>query len=125
MFTPDQIQGQKDSWIPIRIKELKFLTQKRDSKLSFVHPGSRIRILIFLPNPDPGPSGQKCTRSQIRNTGSYGSKSRTLLTTVTRSGKLPKNCCLNTSDTRLSRNLCAFISPAIRMQPSHCIFTLL
>ncbi len=30
-----------------------------------VHPGSRIRILIFLPIPDPEARGQKVTGSQI------------------------------------------------------------
>ncbi len=36
-----------------------------------VHPGSRIRNLIFYPSPDPGSRGQKGTGSQTRNTGFF------------------------------------------------------
>jgi hypothetical protein len=38
-----------------------------------VHPGSRIRNLIFYPSPDPGSRGQKGTgsRIRIRNTGFF------------------------------------------------------
>jgi hypothetical protein len=39
-----------------------------------VHPGSRIRILIFLPIPDPGPRGQKSTGSEsLIQTVKFGS----------------------------------------------------
>jgi hypothetical protein len=51
-------------------KNLSILTQK---KIVSVHPGSgsRFRILILLPIPDPGTRGQKGTGSRIRilNTG--------------------------------------------------------
>jgi hypothetical protein len=69
---PSRIQDKKDSEsrIRIRIKEFKYFEPKNLFLSSRKYdPGcsSRIRILIFLPIPDPGSRGQKGTGSQIPN----------------------------------------------------------
>jgi hypothetical protein len=52
-YFPSRIQGLKDSRIRIRIKEFKYIKQKERSRNYDPGCSSRIRILIFLPIPDP------------------------------------------------------------------------
>jgi hypothetical protein len=62
----------------VRIKEFKYFNPKNCFISSPKHdPGClfRIWILIFLPIPDPGSRGQKCTGSQIHNTSCTCTKS--------------------------------------------------
>ncbi len=65
--TESRLQGQKDSRIRIRLKNVKYLTPKIVSELSEIWSGMFIPDpdLDFLPIPDRGSRGQKETGSRF------------------------------------------------------------
>jgi hypothetical protein len=70
-----RIQGQKNLWSRIRIKEFKYFNPKIVSKLSKIWSGMIIPDpdLDFIPIPDPGSRGSKRHRIPDLNTGSGSS----------------------------------------------------